>query len=82
MVKKIFLILGIILVSTYAKAQVYNINEAETLAKKENKLILIKRELIWKKMPIIEVCKEKLKLRLECNNLLKMLVMVRSTHKE
>ena len=42
MVKKIFLILGIILVSTYAKAQVYNINEAETLAKKENKLILIK----------------------------------------
>lgn len=42
MVKKIFLILGIILVSTYAKAQVYNINDAEMLAKKENKLILIK----------------------------------------
>ena len=42
MVKKIFLILGIILVSNYAKAQVYNINDAEMLAKKENKLILIK----------------------------------------
>ena len=42
MVKKIFLILGIILAATSAKAQVYNINEAEMLAKKENKLILIK----------------------------------------
>jgi len=38
MVKKIFLILGIILVSTYAKAQVYNINEAETLAKRKTSL--------------------------------------------
>lgn len=42
MVKKLALILGIILVATYAKAQVYNINEAQTLAKKENKIILIK----------------------------------------
>jgi thioredoxin-related protein len=42
MVKKLALLLGIILVTTYAKAQVYNINEAQTLAKKENKMILIK----------------------------------------
>ena len=42
MVKKIVLILGIIFVATYAKAQVYDINETQVLAKKENKTILIK----------------------------------------
>ena len=42
MVKKLVLILGIILVATYANAQVLNMNDAQAAAKKENKLILIK----------------------------------------
>lgn len=42
MIKKFVFTLGIVLFTTFANAQIHNMDEAKTIAKKENRLILIK----------------------------------------